>query len=412
MYSADKPLKGYTVLDLTWVYSGPYCTSLLYDLGADVIKIEAPKYGDHTRNFPPFRNGSSGYCYSFNRGKRSIALNLKNDEGKDIFKEMVKKVDIVVENYVPGVMEKMGLGYDVLKEINPGIIYGCISGFGSWGPYSNLPGVDPIAQAMGGLMSLSGFPGGPPLKTGPAVADAIAGIYLALGITSALLEKAKTGVGKRVEVGMMDAVFSVLEESVVRTSMTGDSLPARGNTDPLGAPWDAFETADGKWLMICSLGGDRFDKLYRLIGRDDIADAYVGDGEEVSTRRSNDLGMLNSVFAEWVRKQTADYVIKTLRELKVPCGVVKTIPELLEDPHLLARNMVVEIDHPRLGKIKTFNAPIMFGQQSIGIAPGENPLEPELGEHNAEVLEQILGFDSDKVRSLYDSGALWTGSKD
>lgn len=412
MYTASKPLDGYTVLDLTWVYSGPYCTSLLLDLGADVIKIEAPKYGDHTRTFPPFRNGSSGYCYSFNRGKRSIALNLKSDEGKDIFKEMLKKADIVVENYVPGVMERMGLGYEVLREINPGIIYGSISGFGSWGSYSHMAGVDPIAQAMGGLMSLSGFPDGPPLKTGPAVADAIAGIYLALGITSALLEKAKTGLGKRVEVGMMDAVFSVLEESVVRTSMTGDSLPARGNTDPLGAPWDAFETADGKWLMICSLGGDRFDKLYRLIGRDDIADEYVGDGEEVSTRRSDDLRFLNSVFAEWVREQQSNYVIETLREMRVPCGVVKTIPELLVDPHLIARNMVVDIDHPRLGKIKTFNAPIMFGQESIGIAPDENPLEPELGQHNAEVLEQILGFDSDKIRELYDSGTLWTGQSD
>lgn len=410
MYKAKKPLNGYTVLDLTWVYSGPYCTSLLSDLGADVVKIEGPKYGDHTRNFPPFRNGSSGYCYGINRGKRSLALNLKNDEGKALFKELLKKADIVVENYVPGVMDKMGLGYEDLKKINPGIIYGSIHGFGSWGPYAELPGVDPVAQAMGGLMGLSGFPDGPPVKTGPAVADAIAGLYLALGITAAVLDREKTGAGRRVEIGMMDAVFSVLEEAVVRTSMTGDPLPSRGNTDPLGAPWDAFETSDGKWLMVCSLGGDRFDRIYRFIGRSDLADAYVGDGEEVSTRRSNDLEILNSAFAEWARLQTAETVVAVLRELQVPCGVVKTIPELLVDPHLQARNMVVDIDHPRLGKIKTFNAPIMYDRQSVGIAPGENPLEPQLGEHNAEVLEQLLGLGPDKIRALHDAGALWTGA--
>lgn len=405
-----KALTGCLVLDLTWVYSGPYCTSLLSDLGADVIKIEAPKYGDHTRNFPPFKNGSSGYCYGINRGKSSVALDLKTERGKQLFLELVKKADVVAENFVPGVMEKMGLGYETLKAVNPKLIYGSIHGFGSFGPYADMAGVDPVAQAMGGLMSLSGFPGGPPVKTGPAVADAVAGMYLALGISAALLEREKTGCGKRVEIGMMDAVFSVLEEAVVRTSMTGDALPARGNTDPLGAPWDAFETADNKWVMICSLGGKRFDRIYRYIGRDDIADAYQGDGEEVSTRRGNDLKELNAAFAEWAKTKNADEILDTFRSLKVPCGVVKSVPELLEDEHLKARGMVVDINHPALGNIKTFNNPIMFDGKSAGIAPGDNPLEPGIGEHNAEVLARYLEMTPKEIASLRDEGVLWTGT--
>ena len=171
-----KPLTGCKILDLTWVYSGPYATSLLLDLGAEVIKVEGPRFGDHTRTFPPFKNGDSGYFYAINRGKQSIALNLKSDEGKALFRQLVQKVDVVTENFVPGVMDRMGLGYEELKKINPRLIYGSIHGFGTWGPYADWPGVDPVAQAMGGLMKQSGFAGGPPLKTGPAVADALAGI--------------------------------------------------------------------------------------------------------------------------------------------------------------------------------------------------------------------------------------------
>lgn len=298
MITTNKPLAGYRVLDLTWVYSGPYCTSLLLDLGADVIKVEGPKYGDHTRSFPPFKNGASGYFYSLNRGKKSISINLKSEDGKALFKDLIKRVDVVTENFVPGVMERMGLGYEELKKINPKIIYGSIHGFGSFGPYADWPGVDPVAQAMGGLMSQSGFAGGAPLKTGPAVADAISGIYLALGIVAALMERDKTGSGRRVEVSMMDAVFSALEEAVVRASMTGDALPRRGNTDPLGAPWDAFLTSDGKWVMMCSIGGSKFEAVYNYIGRGDLVAEYGGDGEEAGDKRANDLAILNKVFAD------------------------------------------------------------------------------------------------------------------
>lgn len=408
----NKPLEGIKVLDLTWVYSGPYCTAILLDLGAEVIKVEGPRIGDHTRVFPPLKNDVSGYFYMLNRGKKSIALNLKSEKGKEIFLDLVKEFDVVTENFVPGTLEKLGIGYEKMKEINPGIICGSIYGFGSWGPYSTRPGVDPVAQAEGGLMSLSGFPGGPPLKTGPAVADAIAGIYLATGILAALYERNKTGLGKRVEISMQDAIFSVLEESVIRASMTGDSLPARGNTDPLGAPWDAFETKDGKWVMVCSLGGDRFYKIYSHIGRQDLAEEFKGDTPEASEKRSENLAMLNKAFADWAKTQNTEDLLAFLHEYHVPCGVVRDVVELLDDPHLKARNMVVDIDHPKLGKVKTYNSPIMFDGISCGIAEGTNPLEPDLGEHNKKVLSEYLGMDAGQIEALYKDGVLWTGKRE
>ena len=395
------------ILDLTWVYSGPYCASLLMDLGADVIKIEAPPYGDYTRTFPPFKNGASGYFYSLNRGKRSIALNLKKEEGKEIFLNLVKNVDVVIENFAPGAMDKMGIGYEVIKQANPRIIYGSIHGFGTWGEYSGWPAVDPVAQAMGGLMSLSGFAGGPPVKSGPAISDAISGLYLALGLVSAIRERDKTGVGKRVEIGMMDAVFAVLEESVVRASMTGDALPARGNTDPLGAPWDAFQTRDDKWVMVCAIGGDNCEKLFNAIGRSDLAEKYKGNDEESSNRRSDNLEFLNQSFAEWVIVKDSGEVLKFLQGLRIPCGVVKDVTELLADPHLIERNMVVDIKHPKLGDIKTYNNPIMFDKKTIGIESSENQLDPEVGEHSKEILREILSLSDEAINDLYSTSVIW-----
>jgi crotonobetainyl-CoA:carnitine CoA-transferase CaiB-like acyl-CoA transferase len=260
---------------------------------------------------------------------------------------------------------------------------------------------------MGGLMAQSGFASGAPLKTGPGVADAVSGLYLAFGILAALIERGKTGVGKRVEVGMMDAVFSLLEESVTRASITGDALPRRGNTDPLGAPWDAFETSDSKWIMVCAIGGDRIESMYRGIGRGDIADAYGGDGAEAGGKRADALSELNEAFAAWTKEHTAEEITEFCRQRRVPCGEVREVTDLLEDPHLLARNMVPRINHPKLGAIQTYNVPVLFDGQSIGIAPGENPLDPEIGEHGREVMKDLLGLPEAEIDRLYEAGALW-----
>jgi len=206
----------------------------------------------------------------------------------------------------------------------------------------------------------------------------------------------------------MDSVFSVLEEAVIRTSMTGDPLPARGNTDPLGAPWDAFETRDGHWTMVCNLDPRRFVGLYQRIGREDIADEYGGVDGTDTEKRSRDLPKLNQIFAEWARTRSAEELQQTLAELSIPNGRVKGVPELLKDPHLLDRHMVVDIDHSKLGKVKTFNLPIKFFGGEMGIGRGENPTDPELGENTAEVLEQILELGDEEIRQLRKRKIVWS----
>jgi crotonobetainyl-CoA:carnitine CoA-transferase CaiB-like acyl-CoA transferase len=402
-----KPLDGIRVLDLTWVYAGPFATMMLSDLGADVIKVEGPPFGDWTRVVPPLENGHSGYFYMLNRRKKSIALDLKEEEGRKLFLRLVERSDVVAENFKAGTLDRLGIGYERAQQVNPRIIYGSINGFGSSGPYSDMPCVDPVAQAMGGLMSMTGFEGQPPLKTGPAVADSLSGLYLALGIMATLRQRDRTGVGERVEVSMMDSVFSVLEEAVIRTSMTGDSLPARGNTDPLGAPWDAFETHDGRWTMVCNVDPRRFAAIYRLIGREDIAEEYGGmDGTSVE-KRSRDLPKLNQIFAGWARTRTAEELQQILGEMSIPNGVVKEVPELLEDPQLVHRNMVVDIDHAKLGKVKTFNLPIKFFGGEMGIRRGENPLDPELGQDTGDLLVQILGLGEEEIDQLRKQKVIW-----
>jgi len=398
-----KPLEGVRVLDLTWVYAGPFGTLLLSDMGAEVIKVEGPPFGDWTRILPPLKNGWSGYFYMLNRGKKSLNLNLMTEKGQEVISRLIEKADVITENFTPGTLDKMGLGYDVVKKINPRIIYASISGFGSYGPYTRMRCVDPVAQAMGGLMSLTGYPGMPPLKTGPAVADSLAGMNMVIGILAALIMREKTGIGQRIEVSMMDSVFAALEEAVIRTSMTGDPLPARGNTDPLGAPWDAFPTVDNKWVMVCAIGGEAFYKVYESIGRLDLANEYQGDDEEAMERRSAQLSYLNDEFAKWTKTKSANEIIGFLEKLRVPCGEVKSVVELLSDPHLSARNMIVDIDHPQLGSIKTFNNPIKFFGAVAEVKPGENPLDPRIGEHTIPMLKE-LGYSEKEIEVIKSSG--------
>ena len=402
-----KPLQGIKILDLTWVYAGPFASMLLSDMGAEVVKVEGPPFGDWIRIAPPLKNGNSGYFYMLNRRKKSIALDLKSEKGKEIFLELIKHFDVVLENFKAGTMDKLGLGYEQCKKANPKIIFGSINGFGSAGPYSDMPCVDPIAQAMGGLMSLTGFPGQPPLKTGPAVADSLSGLYLALGITGAIRKLEKTGVGSRLEVAMMDAVFSVLEEAVIRTSMTGNPGSSRGNTDPLGAPWDAFKTSDGQWVMICNMNPNSFEKVYKMIGREDIAMEYGGFDEGVTEKRSRDLLKLNEIFAARAETKTAEELCSVFLEMSIPAGVVKNVTDLLEDPQLNSRHMVVDIDHPVLGKVKTFNLPIKFMDNELGIAPGENPMDPNIGQHNKEILQDVLKLSDEEIESLKLDAVIW-----
>ncbi len=404
---STKPLEGIKVLDLSWVFSAPYSTLILQDLGAEVVKVERPGGGDRSRSLPPFNDAVSGYFYMLNRGKKSISLDLKSEEGKQLFLELAKQFDVIVENFVAGTMEKLGLGYEEVKGVNPKIIYASLNGFGSEGPYSHLPSIDGIAQAMGGLMSQNGLEGGQPLKTGPAVADALSGVYLTVGILSAIIDRNNTGKGQRLEVSMMDSVFSVLEESVIRASMTGESLSARGNKDPLGAPWDAFQTKDGKWVIVCASGGDRFAKAYNAIGRNDIVEEYKGEDLVAMKKRADNLDYLNKNFADWAIEKTAEELLTVLNELHIPAGAVKDVKELIEDPHLKGRNMVVDVEHPALGKVKLPNLPIKFFDKEIGLNNGDTPVEPQLGEHNSTVFHSMLGLKEEEIEKLKSTGVIF-----
>lgn len=403
-----KPLSGIKVLDLTWVYAGPFATQILGDLGAEIIKIEAAPVGDKTRIMPPFKNGYSGYFATLNRGKKSLALNLKKDKGRELFLELAKKCDVLTENFAPGALDQLKLGYDDVNKANPRIIYASASGFGSFGPYSNRPCIDPVGQAMGGLMSLTGFPDRSPLKAGPGIADAIMGLYAVAGILSALRLRDLTGQGQRIEVAMMDSIFSVLEENVIKTSMEGVAPQRRGNLDPFGVPWDTFLTKDGRWVMVCAFSSPVFEELYGMMGRDDLVEKYKGDNMEGFLKRSADQEMLNTVFADWVRaNHTADDLESLFVAMDAPMGIIKDVKELLDDPHLKARNMVVDVDHPKLGKVKTFNLPIKFFGAEVGAKPGQVPLDPEVGQHTNEVLKSFLGKTDAEIDALRQEKVIW-----
>lgn len=397
-----KPLEGIRVLDLTWVYSGPFCTLMLNDLGAEIIKLEG-QLGDYTRWFPPLKNGWSGYFYMLNRGKKSITLNLKIDEGRQVFLDLIKHVDVVTDNFVPGTMDRLGIGYEVAKRINPRIIYASISGFGSNGPYAKVPCVDPIAQAMSGFMSMTGYPGQPPLKAGPAIADAMAGMNLTIAILAAMQMRERTGLGQQVEVAMVDSVFAVLEEALIRYSMTGEKIVGRGNTDPLSAPWDAFPTSDNKWIMVCAIGDDMFKRIFLEIGRQDIIDEFAGNHAEAIEKRSANMDRINAAFAEWSITKTADEVAHFCSSIRLPHGVVKELSELIDDPQMEAREMIIDADHPKLGAVKTFNIPIRFSGAEVGIKSGNAPADPSLGEHNNEVLSRLLGMSQEQIARLKET---------
>ena len=403
-----KPLSGIKVLDLTWVYAGPFATQILGDLGAEIIKIEAAPVGDKTRIMPPFKNGYSGYFATLNRGKKSLALNLKSAKGRELFLELARKVDVLTENFAPRALEQLGLGYEDVKQANPRIIYASASGFGSYGPYSNRPCIDPVGQAMGGLMSLTGFPDRSPLKAGPGIADAITGLYAVVGIISALRLRELTGQGQRIEVAMMDSIFSVLEENVIKTSMEGVAPQRRGNLDPFGVPWDTFLTKDNRWVMVCAYSSPVFEELYGMMGRDDLVEKYKGDNIDAFLKRSADQDMLNAVFAAWVKENmTADDLESLFIAMDAPMGIIKDVKELLDDPHLRARDMVVDVDHPRLGKVKTFNLPIKFFNTTVGVKPGEVPLDPEVGQHSSEILKGYLGKTDAEIADLRKEKVIW-----
>lgn len=392
-------LDGVVVLDLTRVLAGPYCGMLLADMGATVIKVENPKGGDDTRKMGPFINDNSVYYTNFNRSKQGVTLNFKEPEGKEMFKEMVKKADIVIENYRPGTMEKLGLGYDVLKEINPKIIYGAVSGFGHTGPYSKRAGYDIVGQAMGGLMSTTGWPGGQPTRSGTPMGDVLGGLNLTIGVLAAYINCQKTGLGEKVDVALVDAVASSMENITMIYQATG-RIPQRiGNRYESTYPYDSFPAKDGN--VIVAAGNNKlFAILCNVMGQPELIEDPRF--KEIKDRVANH-EEIGKIVGEWTSQHTIEEVDKLLNGAGCPASAVNTIDRLVKDPQIAeARGMFPEIDQPGIGKINVTAAPQKFTRTKAEI---RKPA-PLLGEDNAAIYGAWLNLDAAKLEELKAKGII------
>lgn len=387
-----QPLKGLKVLDFTRVYSGPYCTMMLGDLGAEIIKVERKGIGDETHYFAPMKNDESGYFTYLNRNKKSLSLDLKAPEAVEIIKDLAQWADIVVENFSPGVVNRLGIGYNDLKKVNPRIIYGSLSGFGQTGPYKRKPAYDVVCQAMGGFMALTGEKDGTPYKLGPSVVDALSGIHMAYGIMAAVYHREKTGEGQLVDVAMLDTAFSALENFVVTKTLTGETPTRNGNANLGSAPFNTFKAKDGHVAIACA-NNRLFRKLATAIGREDLLE--IDDYKENNLRKAHE-DTLNPQIEKWTMQYTTEEVVKILEDSNVPVGPIKGIDELVKDPQIEAREMLVDIPHPILGTVAYPGNPIKFSETS------ELRFEsaPLLGEHNDYVLKEVLGKDQKSIDSL------------
>ncbi len=388
----NPPLEGVKVLDLTHVLAGPFATMILADLGAEIVKIEKPGVGDDSRTFGPFIKNESVYFMSLNRNKKSVTLNLKTEKGRNIFLKLVEKFDVVVENFRPGVMEKLGLGYDVLRRVNSSIIYVSCSGFGSYGPYANKPAYDIIIQGMGGIMSITGEPGRPPVRVGTSISDIVAGLFTAISIISALYKRNLTGEGCRIDVSMLDCQVAILENALARYLATGKVPEPLGSRHPSITPFEAFKTKNG--YVIVAVGNNKlWKKFCEAIKKTELISDQRFKNNELRTKNYNSLKkILSKILAE----KTTEEWIKIFEEKGIPCGPINTVDKLLNDPQIKARQMIVEIFKPKTGKIKAPASPIKFSnfEYRVRFPP------PNLGEHTAEILKKFLSLTDQQIKKL------------
>ncbi len=394
-----KPLENVKVLDLTRVLAGPYMTMLMQELGAEIIKVEMPGTGDDARYFGPFKKGKSAYFLSINRGKKSISLNLKSEEGKKILLDLVKKVDVVTENFRPGTMEKLGLSYEKLKEVNPKIIFASTSGFGQTGPDSKKPAYDMLVQAMSGMMSVTGWPDMPPTRVGVSIGDMGAGLFTIIGITSALYHREITGEGQRIDVAMLDCQLSLLENAIVRYGVNGTSPIPTGNQHPTITPFQVFKTKDD--YLALSMGNDRMWATFcKTINREDLLDNpdYV-----TNLKRTENRDKLLPEIIELIKTKTNAEWVKIFEKAKLPHSPVNSIGEIIKHPQVKARNMVVETDDKVGGTIKVAGNPIKMSS-----IPEENTRNavPDIGEHNHEIFKNMLGMTDAEINNLKDKGVI------
>jgi len=395
---ADQPLKGIRVLDLTRVLAGPYCAMLLGDMGAEVIKIEEPDRGDDTRGWPPFASGESTYFMSVNRNKKSVTLNLKAPEGRELLKRLTKKSDVLLENFRTGTMEKLGLGYATLSRLNPKLVYCAMSGFGESGPESHRGGYDLIVQAESGVMDLTGFADGPPVKVGNSIADLVAGMSVAHGVTLALLVRQRTKRGQKVEIAMLDVMAALLTYQAGMYLNAGRTPARRGNEHPSIVPYEVFKAADA-YLVIGAANDSLWERCCAALERPELAkeSRYATVASRVE-HRATLVPRLNEILGA---RPAADW-LKRLEAAGVPAGRIRTVPEVCESEHLKARGMVVALAHPKAGTVKMMGVPIRLH----GTPGRPTTAAPLLGADTESVLTRVLGVRRADVRRLRDAGVV------
>lgn len=395
-----KPLEGIRVLDVSRVLAGPFCTMILGDLGAEVIKVEEPVKGDETRSWgPPFIDGESAYYLSINRNKKSITVNLKSKEGVEIIYKLAEKSDIFIENFRPGVTERLGIDYESIRKINPKIIYCSISGFGQTGPYRDYPAYDLLIQAMSGFMSITGEESRPPVRIGVALFDIGAAMYAAIAIIAALYRREKSGIGERIDISLLDTGVSWLTYMAMNYFATGENPRRMGSAHPSIVPYQCFRDRNGRYFAVAVGNDEHWRKLCKALGREEWIndERYITNSSRVRNREKL-LEELNKIF----ESNTREYWIRVLMEYSVPCAPVNEVSEILSDPQVIHREMVKEIYHPKLGLIKQLGIPIKYENTKLEI---KDP-PPTLGQHTEEVLMEILGYEKDKILELKKRGVI------
>lgn len=392
------PLDGIKVLDLTRVLAGPFATMILSDLGAEVIKIEQPETGDESRNFGPFKDDFSLYFMSVNRGKRSVTLNLKTEHGKTIFKQLIQQSDILVENFRPGTMKKLGLDYETLAVDCPQLIYASCSGFGQTGPYATKGAYDMIIQGMGGIISITGEPDGPPIRVGTSISDITAGLFTTIGILSALHHRNLTGNGQYVDVAMLDSLVAVLENAIIRYMATGEIPQPLGSRHPAITPFEAFKSADGH--IIIAIGNDvLWSKFCEYVERKDL----ISDPRfNTNNNRTENHDALYPILSEIMCQRSTDAWIESLEKIGIPCSPINTIDRVVNHPQVQAREMITKVIHQITGSVAVPGIPIKLSE-----TPGKvDAPAPSLGEHTDEVLINDLNMTIDEVNMLRQEGIL------
>ncbi len=387
-------LDGIRVIDMTHNQAGPACGQILGFLGADVIKLEEPTGGDVARRNMADGHGDSLFFLILNANKRSLTLNLKSGEGKELFKTLMTQSDVLVENFAPGALDRLGLGYDVLKEVNPGLIYATIKGFGTYGPYASFKSFEPIAQAMGGAMSVTGFPDGPPTYIWPSIGDSGTGMHMVIGILAALQQRHATGHGQHVEVSMQDAVVNLCRVSLRDHQRLGHAMPRQGNQLGRNVPGTTYPCRPGgpnDYVFIFAQPQMWLDFL-RVIGRPELAEDVRFATPEA---RWENREALDAIISEWTGQRGKHDIMRVMGQAGVPCGACQDTGEVLADPHLKAREMIVDLEYGQRGTYQTVGCPIKL---SDSVAEITRP--PELGEHTDDVLRDLLQINDDDIARL------------